>query len=103
MCLYCSTWHKIIKKEEGGHLVQSKYVTELAHPHKQSSWRSKGKRVRTAELVACCNYFSKKKKKCVDPEGYNFYSIDWYNSTLAYIIFNFIVNILLIINNWMTT
>ena len=39
----------------------------MAPPHAQSAWGSRGKRVRTAELAACCNYFSKKKKKfCKD-------------------------------------
>ena len=39
-------------------------VTELAPPHAQSAWGSRGENVRAVRLVAsCCNYFSKKKKK----------------------------------------
>ena len=38
-------------------------VVELAPPHIQSAWGFRGKRVRAAGLVTCCNYFSKKKKK----------------------------------------
>ena len=29
----------------------------------QSAWEFMGERVRVARFVACCNYFSKKKKK----------------------------------------
>ena len=29
----------------------------------QSAWGFRGERVRVARFVACCNYFSKKKKK----------------------------------------
>ena len=32
-------------------------VAKLAPPHAQSAWGSRGKRVRAAELAACCNYF----------------------------------------------
>ena len=35
-------------------------VIELAPPHVQSAWGSRGKRVRPAGLAACYNYFSKK-------------------------------------------
>ena len=35
----------------------------MASPYVQSAWESRGKRVWVAELVVCCNYFSKKKKK----------------------------------------
>ena len=35
-------------------------VVELTPPHAQSVWGSRGERVRTAGLEACCNYFSKK-------------------------------------------
>ena len=38
-------------------------VAELAPPHVQSDWRSKGERVRAVGLAACYNYFLKKKKK----------------------------------------
>ena len=38
-------------------------VAELAPPHAQSAWGSRGERVRATGLAACCNYFSKKKKK----------------------------------------
>ena len=38
-------------------------VTELAPPHAQSAWGSRGERVRAAGLAAYCNYLSKKKKK----------------------------------------
>ena len=31
-------------------------VVELTPPHAQSDWRSRGKRVQTAELTAYCNY-----------------------------------------------
>jgi len=36
-------------------------VTEFTPSHVQSTRGSKGKRVRTTRLVACYNYFSKKK------------------------------------------
>ena len=36
---------------------------ELAPLHVQGAWGSRGERVRVVGLVACCNYFSKKKKK----------------------------------------
>ena len=36
-------------------------VAELASPHAQSAWGSKGKMVQIAGLAACCNYFSKNK------------------------------------------
>ena len=36
---------------------------ELAPPHAQSAWGSRGERIRAAGLVTCCNYFSKKKKR----------------------------------------
>ena len=39
------------------------FVVELAHSHAQSAWGSKGERVWSVELAACCNYFSKKKMK----------------------------------------
>ena len=32
-------------------------VAELTYLHVQSAWGSKGERVRTAGLTACCNYF----------------------------------------------
>ena len=35
----------------------------MTPPYLQSTWESIEKKVRVAELVACCNYFSKKKKK----------------------------------------
>ena len=38
-------------------------VTELAPPHVQSAWGSKGERIQAAGLTTCCNNFSKKKKK----------------------------------------
>ena len=38
-------------------------VTELAPPHVQSAWGSREERIRVVGLAACCNYFSKKKKK----------------------------------------
>ena len=38
-------------------------VAELAPPHVQSAWGSKGEMVRVVRLAVCCNYFSKKKKK----------------------------------------
>ena len=38
-------------------------VAELTLFHAQSAWGSRGVRVRTAELTACCNYFSKKRKR----------------------------------------
>ena len=37
-------------------------VAELAPPHVQSAWGSRGERVRAVELAACYNYFPKKKK-----------------------------------------
>ena len=37
-------------------------VAELAPPHAQSTWGSRGERVRAARLAAYCNYLSKKKK-----------------------------------------
>ena len=37
-------------------------VAELASPHVQSAWGSRGKNVRAVGLTVCCNYFSKKKK-----------------------------------------
>ena len=36
-------------------------VAELASPHAQSAWGSKGEMVQIAGLAACCNYFSKNK------------------------------------------
>ena len=36
-------------------------VAELASPHAQSAWGSKGEMVQVAGLAACCNYFSKNK------------------------------------------
>ena len=41
------------------------FITELAPPYMQSTWGSRVKRVRVTGLAACCNYFSKKKKKKV--------------------------------------
>ena len=38
-------------------------VAELAPPHAQSTWKSRGERVRVMRLGAGCNYLSKKKKK----------------------------------------
>ena len=38
-------------------------VTELAPLHIQSVWRFRGERIQAVRLAACCNYFSKKKKK----------------------------------------
>ena len=35
---------------------------ELALPHAQSTWGSRGERIRAARLAAYCNYLSKKKK-----------------------------------------
>ena len=32
-------------------------VAEFTPPHAQSTWEFRGERVRTAGLVACCNYF----------------------------------------------
>lgn len=37
------------------------FVAELATPHVQSAWKSRGERVRTVGLIVCCNDFSKKK------------------------------------------
>ena len=37
-------------------------VAELTPPHVQSAWGSRRERVRVTGLVACYNYFSKKKK-----------------------------------------
>ena len=45
-------------------------VAELAPPHVRSVWGSRGKMVRAAGLVACCNYFSKKKKDVNDKLRY---------------------------------
>ena len=49
-------------------------VAELAPPHTQSTWGSRGKRVRAAGLAACHNYLSKKKKKSL-PSSKHTYSI----------------------------
>ena len=38
-------------------------VNELAPPHAQSAWGSRGEKVRVAGLAAYYNYFSKRKKK----------------------------------------
>ena len=38
-------------------------VVELASPHAQSAWGSRGERARAVGLTACCNYLLKKKKK----------------------------------------
>ena len=38
-------------------------IAELAPPHAQSVWGSRGEMVRATGLAVCCNYFSKKKKK----------------------------------------
>ena len=38
-------------------------VTELTPLHAQSAWGSRNESVQTTGLAACCNYFSKKKKK----------------------------------------
>ena len=38
-------------------------VTELTSPYVQSVWGFRGKMVRDTGSAACCNYFSKKKKK----------------------------------------
>ena len=38
-------------------------VAELAPPHAQSAQGFRGERVQATGLAACCNYFSKKKKK----------------------------------------
>jgi len=32
-------------------------VAELAPPHVQSAWESRGERVQAAGLATCCNYF----------------------------------------------
>ena len=42
--------------------IAKSLAVELAPPHAQSAWGSRGKSVRAAGLAACCNYFSKKKK-----------------------------------------
>ena len=34
-------------------------VAELAPPHTQNAWRSRGERVRAARLAVCCNYLLK--------------------------------------------
>ena len=44
-------------------LNQSLKKVQLLPSHAQSVWGSRGKRVRTAGLAACCNYLFKKKKK----------------------------------------
>ena len=45
------------------YLLAKGLVVELATFHAESAWEFRRKRVRTTGLVACCNYFSKKKKK----------------------------------------
>ena len=50
------------KEELKKSLFTKGLVVELAPPHVQSAWGSRGERVRVAGLVAYCNYFSKKKK-----------------------------------------
>ena len=42
-------------------------IAELAPPHAQSARESRGEMVWAAELTACCNYFSKKKKNYCSP------------------------------------
>ena len=42
-------------------LLQINLVAELAPPHAQSAWGSRGERVQAAGLAVYCNYFSKKK------------------------------------------
>ena len=32
-------------------------VAEFTPPYAQSTWEFRGERVRTAGLIACCNYF----------------------------------------------
>ena len=44
-------------------IVAKGLIIELALSYAQNAWGSKGKRVQAAELAACYNYFSKKKKK----------------------------------------
>ena len=50
-------WKEKKKKKAKG------LIAELAPPHVQSDWGSRGERVRVVGLAACCNYSSKKKKK----------------------------------------
>ena len=42
-------------------IIVKSLVVELGPPHAQSAWEFRGKMVWAARLVACCNYFSKKK------------------------------------------
>ena len=62
-------------------------VAELAPPHAQNAWGSRGERVRTAELAACCNYFSKKeKKKRFNITSYNHRDQHVYHTTVIVIV-----------------
>ena len=46
-----------------GPVLKTLLITKLAPSHAQSAWKSRGEIVRTGRSTACCNYFSKKKKK----------------------------------------
>ena len=40
-----------------------KHDSELAPPHAQSAWASRGERIRVTRLAVYCNYLSKKRNK----------------------------------------
>ena len=56
----------------------------MTPPYVQSTWESRGKRVRIAKLVACCNYLKKKEKFINDfllkqLEGAPLFHVYWRN------------------------
>ena len=57
--------HVILLEQLNNLIVAKGLVADLALPHVQSAWGFRGERVRAAEVIARCNYFSKKKKKKV--------------------------------------
>ena len=65
-------------------------VTELTFLYAQSAWRSRGKKVRTAGLAVCYNYFSKKeKKKDFDRLNSLMTTFGYFAAYLTYLIFFF--------------
>ena len=55
--------HVILLEQLSNLIVAKGLVADLALPHGQSAWEFRGERVRAAGWVACCNYFSKKRKR----------------------------------------
>ena len=61
-------YHIVISANKSNQQPWNLIIAELAPPHAQSARESRGEMVWAAELTACCNYFSKKKKKLLQPK-----------------------------------